>query len=133
MDDASVDSTLRHGRSTALFVALKENASYVYTGIYIDKINRTLLSHLQASKVIKKFTNINNIDLQNCWYNIIDVFLPGSYCNEWYSELRVFIPVFIADTTVYSKFTFDSLCKGKNCIEFTFYNSCITNYRHIKS
>lgn len=51
VDDTSIDSTLRHGRSTTLFVALKENASYVYTSSYSEKINRTLISHLQASKV----------------------------------------------------------------------------------
>ncbi|XKL63854.1 hypothetical protein PGB90_006218 [Kerria lacca] len=51
IDDASIDTTLRHGRSTALFVALKENASYIYINNYIEKINRTLILHLQSSKV----------------------------------------------------------------------------------
>lgn len=51
MDDPSIDSTLKYGRSTALFVALKENAEYVYTGNYCEKINKTLISQIQSSKV----------------------------------------------------------------------------------
>ncbi|KAK7590862.1 hypothetical protein V9T40_002475 [Parthenolecanium corni] len=58
VDDANVDGTLRHGRSTALFVALKENPTYVYTGSYCEKINRTLISHLQAPKECMKILDV---------------------------------------------------------------------------
>lgn len=51
VDDPSIDTALKYGRSTALFVALKENAKYVYVGNYCEKINKTLISHLQSSKV----------------------------------------------------------------------------------
>lgn len=57
VDDATIDATLKHGRSTALFVGLKENASYIYTGIYVEKINRTLISHLQSPKVTSERNN----------------------------------------------------------------------------
>ncbi|XP_046688091.1 eIF-2-alpha kinase activator GCN1-like [Homalodisca vitripennis] len=50
-DDVSVDWTLRHGRSAALMVALKEGPSSVYTDDYAEKINRTLLGYLVADRV----------------------------------------------------------------------------------
>ncbi|XP_050428073.1 eIF-2-alpha kinase activator GCN1 isoform X2 [Adelges cooleyi] len=51
VDDISLDPVLRHGRSSALFVALKESADSVYSAQYSDKILKTILSHLQSDKV----------------------------------------------------------------------------------
>jgi hypothetical protein len=50
-DDLPLDWTLRHGRSAALSVALKESAPQVYTDDYKDKICRVLLAHLMADRV----------------------------------------------------------------------------------
>ncbi|XP_075214028.1 stalled ribosome sensor GCN1-like [Lycorma delicatula] len=51
-DDLPLDWTLRHGRSTALMVALKESAPpIIYTDEYKEKINRTLLVYLMADRV----------------------------------------------------------------------------------
>uniref|UniRef100_A0A1B6KTU5 TOG domain-containing protein n=2 Tax=Graphocephala atropunctata TaxID=36148 RepID=A0A1B6KTU5_9HEMI len=50
-DDVSVDWTLRHGRSAALMVSLKEGPTCVYTDDYAEKINRTLLGYLVADRV----------------------------------------------------------------------------------
>lgn len=52
-DDLPLDWTLRHGRSTALMVALKESAPIIYTDEYKEKINRTLLVYLMADRVSK--------------------------------------------------------------------------------
>lgn len=46
-----IDPALRHGRSTVLFVALKEVPYQVYIDKYVEKINKTILSHLQSNKV----------------------------------------------------------------------------------
>ncbi|XP_050533442.1 eIF-2-alpha kinase activator GCN1 isoform X2 [Daktulosphaira vitifoliae] len=51
VDDASLDSILRHGRSSALFVALKESPDSIFSAQYTDKVLKTLLSHLQADKI----------------------------------------------------------------------------------
>jgi len=50
-DDLPLDWTLRHGRSTALSVALKEATPHVYTDDYKDKICRVLLAYLMADRV----------------------------------------------------------------------------------
>jgi hypothetical protein len=50
-DDLPLDWTLRHGRSAALSVALKEAASELYTDDYKDKICRVLHAHLMADRV----------------------------------------------------------------------------------
>jgi hypothetical protein len=50
-DDLPLDWTLRHGRSAALSVALKEAAPQVYTDDYKVKICRMLLAHLMADRV----------------------------------------------------------------------------------
>jgi hypothetical protein len=50
-DDLPLDWTLRHGRSAALSVALKEAAPQLYTDDYKDKICRVLLAHLMADRV----------------------------------------------------------------------------------
>lgn len=42
---------LRHGRSSALFVALKECPSVVYTDNICDKLHRVVLSFLLADRV----------------------------------------------------------------------------------
>jgi len=52
VDDASLDPVLRHGRSSALFVALKESPDTVFSSLYSDKVTKTILSHLQADKVL---------------------------------------------------------------------------------
>lgn len=51
VDDSSLDPVLRHGRSSALFVALKESPDTVFSSVYSDKVVKTILSHLQADKV----------------------------------------------------------------------------------
>ncbi|KAJ1530782.1 hypothetical protein ONE63_005633 [Megalurothrips usitatus] len=51
VDDNSLDWMLRHGRSSALFVALKECPSVVYTDAYCDKLHRVTLSFLLADRV----------------------------------------------------------------------------------
>lgn len=43
--------TLRHGRSSALYVALKEAPEVIYTDENKDKICKTLLAHLAADRV----------------------------------------------------------------------------------
>ncbi|XP_039292554.1 eIF-2-alpha kinase activator GCN1 [Nilaparvata lugens] len=50
-DDTPLDWTVRHGRSAALMVVLKESASIVYTEEYSERINKTLLSFLMADRV----------------------------------------------------------------------------------
>lgn len=52
VDDSSLDPVLRHGRSSALFVALKESPDTVFSSLYSDKVIKTILSHLQAEKVL---------------------------------------------------------------------------------
>jgi hypothetical protein len=52
VDDPSIDPILRHGRSSALFVALKESPDTVFSSVYSDKVIKTILCHLQADKVI---------------------------------------------------------------------------------
>ncbi|KAE8739724.1 hypothetical protein FOCC_FOCC014768 [Frankliniella occidentalis] len=51
VDDNSLDWMLRHGRSAALFVALKECPDVVYTDNYCDKLHRVILSYLVADRV----------------------------------------------------------------------------------
>uniref|UniRef100_A0A1B6CCQ0 TOG domain-containing protein n=1 Tax=Clastoptera arizonana TaxID=38151 RepID=A0A1B6CCQ0_9HEMI len=50
-DDLILDWTLRHGRSAALFVSLKEAPEIVYKDDYIEKIHRSLLAYLMADRV----------------------------------------------------------------------------------
>lgn len=45
------DWTLLHGRSSALFVALKETPEQIYLEQYEEKINKTLLTYLTSDKV----------------------------------------------------------------------------------
>lgn len=58
VDDSSLDPVLRHGRSSALFVALKESPDTVFSSLYSDKVIKTILCHLQTDKVIYIFLNI---------------------------------------------------------------------------
>lgn len=55
-DDLLLDWTLRHGRSAALFVALKEAPEIIYKEDYIEKIHRTLLAYIMADRVSYLFT-----------------------------------------------------------------------------
>ncbi|PSN31349.1 eIF-2-alpha kinase activator GCN1, partial [Blattella germanica] len=50
-DDLPLDWTLRHGRSAALSVALKEAAAQIYTDDYKEKICKVLLAYLMADRV----------------------------------------------------------------------------------
>jgi hypothetical protein len=50
-DDLPLDWTVRHGRSSALSVALKEASPQVYTDDYKDKICRVLLAYLTGDRV----------------------------------------------------------------------------------
>jgi len=50
-DDPSADWTLRHGRSAALSVALKEAPDQIYTAEWRDKLHRVLLSYLAADRI----------------------------------------------------------------------------------
>lgn len=51
VDDVTVEWTLRHGRSAALFVALKEAPEKVYVPEYKDKIHKVILSFIAADRV----------------------------------------------------------------------------------
>ncbi|XP_021942062.1 eIF-2-alpha kinase activator GCN1, partial [Zootermopsis nevadensis] len=50
-DDLPLDWTVRHGRSSALSVALKEASPQIYTDDYKDKICRVLLAYLTGDRV----------------------------------------------------------------------------------
>ena len=50
-DDASVDWTVRHGRSAALSVALKEAAGQICKPQWQDRLNRVLLGYLAADRI----------------------------------------------------------------------------------
>ena len=50
-DDFGEDWSLRHGRTAALFVLLKESPALVLTSKYEGKINKTLVSCIQNEKV----------------------------------------------------------------------------------
>jgi len=50
-DDQSLDWTVRHGRSAALSVALKEACEQIYTPEWKDKIHKVLLNYLAADRV----------------------------------------------------------------------------------
>jgi hypothetical protein len=50
-DEFGEDWSLRHGRSAALFVTLKESPSIVYTGKYEAKICKTLVACMQCDKM----------------------------------------------------------------------------------
>ncbi|KAK6638077.1 hypothetical protein RUM44_008502 [Polyplax serrata] len=50
-EDTSADWTLRHGRSAALYVALKEAPEVIYTDSNKDKLCKVLLLHLSADRV----------------------------------------------------------------------------------
>ncbi|XP_067000438.2 stalled ribosome sensor GCN1-like [Anabrus simplex] len=51
-DDSSQDGILRHGRSTALYVALKEAAPILYTTEYKEQIHSIILGYLAADRVL---------------------------------------------------------------------------------
>ncbi|XP_014232646.1 eIF-2-alpha kinase activator GCN1 [Trichogramma pretiosum] len=48
---ANDDWTLKHGRSAALFVALKEAPEVIYTEKYKDRVCKVILTHLAAEKI----------------------------------------------------------------------------------
>ena len=50
-DDVTLEWTLRHGRSAALFVALKEAPSTIYVNDYKEKIHKSLLGYLATDRV----------------------------------------------------------------------------------
>nr|XP_031848654.1 eIF-2-alpha kinase activator GCN1 isoform X2 [Nomia melanderi] len=50
-NDASVEWTLRHGRSAALFVALKESPTTLYNSKETDRVYAVILSYLAADRV----------------------------------------------------------------------------------
>uniref|UniRef100_A0A0A9Y787 Translational activator GCN1 n=1 Tax=Lygus hesperus TaxID=30085 RepID=A0A0A9Y787_LYGHE len=50
-DDTTTEWTLRHGRSIALFVGLKEAPERIYTPENKDKVHQVILSFLQADRV----------------------------------------------------------------------------------
>lgn len=50
-DDPSLDWGLRHGRSAALSVALKEAPEQIYTPEWKDKLHKVLLSYLAADRI----------------------------------------------------------------------------------
>ncbi|KAI5716919.1 hypothetical protein M8J76_014608 [Diaphorina citri] len=49
-DDSSISDAHRHGRSTALYVALKESPSAVWSDLFSAKISKVLSSHLSCDK-----------------------------------------------------------------------------------
>uniref|UniRef100_A0A069DYI0 Putative translational activator gcn1 n=1 Tax=Panstrongylus megistus TaxID=65343 RepID=A0A069DYI0_9HEMI len=51
VDDVTVEWTLRHGRSAALFVALKEAPEKVYVPEYKEKIHKVILSFIAADRI----------------------------------------------------------------------------------
>lgn len=50
-DDADLDWTVRHGRSTALFVALKEAPSRIFDSSNKEKVVKSILSYLAADRI----------------------------------------------------------------------------------
>lgn len=50
-EDLSADWTLRHGRSAALYVSLKEVPDKIYTTEYSEKIHKALISYIAADWV----------------------------------------------------------------------------------
>jgi len=50
-EDPSLDWTIRHGRSCALYVSLKEAPAMIYTPELKEKINKVILSQLAADRV----------------------------------------------------------------------------------
>ena len=50
-DDVDLDWTVRHGRSTALFVALKETPSRIFSGSNKQKVVQAILSYLAADRI----------------------------------------------------------------------------------
>ncbi|KAK0174572.1 hypothetical protein PV327_010330 [Microctonus hyperodae] len=50
-NDSNAEWQLRHGRSTALFVVLKESPGTVYTDKERDRVCKNILSYLQADRV----------------------------------------------------------------------------------
>ncbi|KAG7307028.1 hypothetical protein JYU34_007159 [Plutella xylostella] len=48
---AAADADLQHGRSCALFVALKETPQHIYKDSYEEKIDKALLGYLTSDKV----------------------------------------------------------------------------------
>merc|ERR1719510_2023047 len=52
-DDTSLDWVIRHGRSTAIFVTLKESPSLLHSddSPYTAKVNKLVLAHLSADRV----------------------------------------------------------------------------------
>uniref|UniRef100_A0A8D8V396 eIF-2-alpha kinase activator GCN1 n=1 Tax=Cacopsylla melanoneura TaxID=428564 RepID=A0A8D8V396_9HEMI len=49
-DDSSITEAHRHGRSTALYVTLKESPSVVWTDLFSTKISKVLSTHLSCDK-----------------------------------------------------------------------------------
>ena len=50
-DEQPLDWTLRHGRSAALSVALKEAPGTIYKEEYTEKMHKALLGYLSADRV----------------------------------------------------------------------------------
>ncbi|KAG8314853.1 eIF-2-alpha kinase activator GCN1 [Homalodisca vitripennis] len=91
-DDVSVDWTLRHGRSAALMVALKEGPSSVYTDDYAEKINRTLLGYLVADRVPIVMNGVRGLGylFQHMMRNSVKIpqTLLSPFCRAWYNAHR---------------------------------------------
>merc|ERR1712113_526975 len=51
IDDADLDWTATHGRSTALFVALKEAPSRIFSGAQKSNVIQCILSYLAADRI----------------------------------------------------------------------------------
>jgi hypothetical protein len=51
VDDSSLEWTLRHGRSTAVFVCLKESPESIYTDEHRAKVDHILMDYLAADRV----------------------------------------------------------------------------------
>lgn len=51
VDDSSLEWTLRHGRSTAVFVCLKESPESIYTDDHRAKVEHLLMDYLAADRV----------------------------------------------------------------------------------
>lgn len=71
-NDVNADWMLRHGRSAALFVALKESPVTIYTEKDKDRICKVILSHLSADR-----TQIAMNGVRACGYLFQYLMLEG--------------------------------------------------------
>ncbi|XP_065343673.1 stalled ribosome sensor GCN1 isoform X1 [Cloeon dipterum] len=73
VDDASTDWTVRHGRSAAVFVCLKESPESIYTEEHRAKVERVLGSYLAADRVPIVMNGV-----RGCGYLLVHMLTSGT-------------------------------------------------------